>query len=91
MSRPLLTDKEALTPLACTVASLILLATTWTLMAGGWPTLAAIVALVSLPLGLLGLASTAWVFVRLLEALAEIRKERAGVDAQQAQDDGEKS
>jgi hypothetical protein len=82
MSRPLLSDKEALTPIACAVASLILLATTWTLMVGGWPTLAAIVSLVSLPIALLGLASTAWVMVRMLEAFAQIRRERAELERQ---------
>jgi hypothetical protein len=87
MSRRLLSDKEALTPIACVVASLILLATTWTLMVGGWPTLAAIVSLVSLPIALLGLASTAWVMVRLLEAFAEIRRERAELE-RQGQDGG---
>jgi TRAP-type C4-dicarboxylate transport system permease small subunit len=92
MSRPVLTDRDALVPVAALLVSLILLVTTVTLMAGGWRTLAAAVALASLPVATFGVASTAWVLLRMLEAMAELRKQRAELERQQeVQDGGEPS
>lgn len=71
-----MTDRELLTPVAVLVVSLILLATTATLMVAGWHTLAALVALVGLPVSVFGVASTVRVFFRLLERMAELREQK---------------
>lgn len=81
MSRPL-TDREALLPVAALLAELILMAATGTLLLGGWRTVAGYVALVGLPVAVFGVASTLWVLVRMLEAMAEIRRQRAKVEAE---------
>lgn len=76
MSGRPLTDREALLPVAALLAELILMAATGTLLLGGWRTLAGYVALVGLPVAGIGLASTVWVLIRMLEAMADIRRQR---------------
>jgi hypothetical protein len=66
-------SRALLMPAAAVLASLTLLAVTATFVVAGWQTLAAATALAGLPIAVIGLASSAWVFVLGWQALADAR------------------
>jgi hypothetical protein len=72
-----ISDRAALTPVALLVATWTLAGAACALKWAGFPTAAAVAGLLATAVAMAGMVSTVWVFGRFLEAMAEIRRERA--------------
>jgi hypothetical protein len=78
-----ISDRAALTPIACLIAVWTLAGAVCALRWAGLETPAVVVAYVALPVAAVGMVSTVWVFARYLEATAEIPRQRAELEAEQ--------